>query len=99
MELPLIEVGVLEIDKTIIEESVEGVKGMFTRSQLERMAEESNYAIIGINLLNEIVICNLSAAKLLGLSIVEILGKDLWQLMPDDSLPQIRDSESIEFNI
>lgn len=77
---------------------MEGVKGMFIRSQLERMAEETNYAILGINLLNEIVICNLSAAKLLELSIGEILGKDLWQLMPDDSLPQIRDSESIEFN-
>ncbi|HZK84843.1 MAG TPA: sigma-54-dependent Fis family transcriptional regulator [Desulfosporosinus sp.] len=71
---------------------------MFIRSQLERMAEETNCAILGINLLNEIVICNLSAAKLLELSTGEILGKDLWQLMPDDSLPQIRDSESIEFN-
>jgi len=77
---------------------VEGVKGMFIRSQVETMAEETNCAIIGINLLNEIVICNLSAAKLLELSIPEILGKDLWQLMPDDSLPQIRDSKSIEFN-
>ena len=72
--------------------------GMFIRSQLERMAEETNYAILAINLLNEIVICNLSAAKLLELSIAEILGKDLWQLMPDDPLPQIRDSGSIEFN-
>lgn len=71
---------------------------MFIRSQLERMAEEANCAILGINLLNEIVICNLLAAKLLESSIPEILGKDLWQLMPNDSLPQIRDSESIEFN-
>ena len=78
--------------------NVEGVKGMFIRSQLERMAEETNHAILGINLLNEIVICNLSAANLLELSIAEILGKDLWQIMPDDSLPQIRDSGSIEFN-
>jgi len=77
---------------------MEGVKGMFIRSQLERMAKETNYAILGINLLNEIVICSLSAAKVLELSLSEIIGKDLWQLMPDDPLPQIRDSESIEFN-
>ncbi|TGE37791.1 sigma-54-dependent transcriptional regulator [Desulfosporosinus fructosivorans] len=71
---------------------------MFIRSQLEKMAEKANYAILGINLLNEIVICNIPAAKLLESSIPEILGKDLWQLMPDDSLPQVRDSESIQFN-
>lgn len=71
---------------------------MFIRSQLEKMAEETSCAILGINLLNEIVICNLSAARLLELSIAEVIGKDLWQLMPEDPLPQIRDSESVEFN-
>ncbi len=71
---------------------------MFIRSQVERMAEEENAAILGINLLNEIVICNQAAAKLLDCKVAEIVGKDLWQLLPEDTLPQIRDSEAIEFN-
>lgn len=71
---------------------------MFTRHQLEIMAEKTDEAILGINLLNEIVICNPSAAKVFELSVEEARGKDLWQLMPDDPLPQIRDSNTIEFN-
>ncbi|TGE34259.1 sigma-54-dependent Fis family transcriptional regulator [Desulfosporosinus sp. Sb-LF] len=71
---------------------------MFMRGQLERIAGETHHAVLGINLLNEIVICNSLAAKLFELSVEEILGKDLCQLMPDDSLPHIRDSQTIEFN-
>jgi Transcriptional regulator containing PAS, AAA-type ATPase, and DNA-binding domains len=71
---------------------------MFSRRQLEKIAEETNQAVLGINVLNEIVICNSSAAKLFNLSAEEILGKDLWQVMPDDSLPDIRDSEKFDFN-
>ncbi|OLN32172.1 sigma-54 interaction domain-containing protein [Desulfosporosinus metallidurans] len=71
---------------------------MFVRSQLDRLAEVTNHGILGINLLNEIVICNSSTADLFEMSVEDILGKDLWQLMPDDSLPYIRDSETIEFS-
>ncbi len=71
---------------------------MFKRRELERMAEGSEHGIIGINLLNEIVICSPLAAKLLELSVEEIIGKDLWQILPDDSLPNIRDSQTVEFN-
>ncbi|MDP4128327.1 MAG: sigma 54-interacting transcriptional regulator [Bacillota bacterium] len=71
---------------------------MFLRHQLEVLAEVMNQGILGINVLNEIVICNFYAAKLFDLAVEDILGKDLWQLMPEDSLPHIRDSETIEFN-
>lgn len=71
---------------------------MFKRRELEKMAAEMNQAIIGINLLNEIVICNSQAAKFFDLAPDEILGKDLWQLVPDDPLPYIRESKTMEFN-
>lgn len=71
---------------------------MFMRRELEEMAKEMTHAIIGINLLNEIVICSSLAAKLLELSVEQILGKDLWQIIPEDSLPYIRDSRTTEFN-
>ncbi|MDQ7095809.1 sigma-54-dependent Fis family transcriptional regulator [Desulfosporosinus sp. PR] len=71
---------------------------MFRRREFEQMAAELNQAIIGINLLNEIVICNSLAARFFELTPEEILGKDLWQLMPDDPLPYIRESQTVEFN-
>jgi PAS domain S-box-containing protein len=71
---------------------------MFLRRQLESMAHETDQAIIGINLLNEIVICNPPAASLFELVVEDIIGKDIWQLMPDDSLPHVRDFQSFEFN-
>ncbi|WP_407308352.1 sigma 54-interacting transcriptional regulator [Desulfosporosinus sp. SB140] len=71
---------------------------MFRRREFERMAAEMNQGVIGINLLNEIVICNALAAKFFELSPEEILGKDLWQLVPDDPLPYIRESQTMEFN-
>ena len=71
---------------------------MFVRRQIERFAEVTNHGVLGINLLNEIVICNPSTANLFDMSVEDILGKDLWQLMPEDSLPYIRDSETIEFS-
>lgn len=71
---------------------------MFMRRELVRMAEEKIHAIIGINLTNEIVICSSLAAKLLELPVEEILGKDVWKIIPNDSLPYIRDSLTIEFN-
>ncbi|AFM42219.1 PAS domain S-box [Desulfosporosinus acidiphilus SJ4] len=71
---------------------------MFKRHELEKIATETNQAIIGINLLNEIVICNSQAAEFMGFPSEEILGKDLWQIVPDDPLPSIRDSRRMEFN-
>ncbi|WP_088187264.1 sigma-54-dependent Fis family transcriptional regulator [Desulfosporosinus sp. FKA] len=71
---------------------------MFRRRELEKMAAEMKQAIIGINLLNEIVICNSQAANFLGFTPEEIIGKDLWQILPDDPLPSIRDSQRMEFN-
>ena len=71
---------------------------MFVRRQIERFAEVTDHGVLGINLLNEIVICNPSTANLFDMSVEDILGKDLWQLMPEDSLPYIRDSETIEFS-
>lgn len=71
---------------------------MFRRRELENMAEENKQAILGINLLNEIVICSPLAANLLELPVEEILGKDLVQILPDDSLPRLRDSGTVEFN-
>lgn len=71
---------------------------MFRRRELENMAEENKQAILGINLLNEIVICSPLAANLLELPVEEILGKDLGQILPDDSLPRLRDSGTVEFN-
>lgn len=68
------------------------------RHELERIAEEKNHAILGINLLNEIVICSPLAAQLLELSVEEILGKDIWQIIPDDSFANIHDYKTIEFN-
>ena len=52
---------------------------MFLRRQLESMAHETDQAIIGINLLNEIVICNPPAASLFELVVEDIIGKDIWQ--------------------
>lgn len=71
---------------------------MFRRRELENMAEENKQAILGINHLNEIVICSPLAANLLELPVEEILGKDLGQILPDDSLPRLRDSGIVEFN-
>ena len=71
---------------------------MLERRNFEMMAAQQRQAIIGINLLNEIVICNSPAAKLFDLIPEDILGRDLWQLIPEDSLPCVRDSQTVEFN-
>lgn len=71
---------------------------MFIRRQIGKIAEVTNQAVLGINVLNEIVICNSAAAELFDLSAEDILGKDLWQLIPDDPLPNIRDSELLDLN-
>ncbi|WP_139024303.1 sigma 54-interacting transcriptional regulator [Desulfosporosinus sp. OT] len=70
---------------------------MFKRHQLEKIAEETKQALIGTNLLNEIVICNSLAAKLFEFTLEGIIGKNLEQLMPD-FLSNIRDSKTIQFN-
>ncbi len=71
---------------------------MFMYRELEKIAAENINAMIGINRLNQIVICSLLAAEFLEIPVDKILGKDIWQIIPNDSLPDIRDSERIEFN-
>lgn len=71
---------------------------LFVRRQLEQMAKATNQAVLGINVLNEIVICNSSAAEMFNMSVEELLKKDLWQVIPEDTLPDIRDTGMFEFN-
>lgn len=73
---------------------------MLTYGQLERFAQEAQQAevgVIGINKLSEIEICNHQAAELFKLAKEEILGKNLWNLFHQESLPQIRNSQTFKF--
>lgn len=71
---------------------------MFVRRQLEQLAQETEDAVIAINLLNEIVIYNEAAARLFEVPVEEAVGKDIWEIVPDTALPRIRDRQIYEFN-